>query len=278
MQKFWLIKYSSGSKARQTVSSFDLVSTGIEECKVFTTVSSICDPKGKTYLPFLDAHIQRLSTNAQELGLYREHLLEHQLSWIKNRVKKTALDYLTAYEAKRIRLRIVMSNSGVELWFRDAKQAWLPEESIRLASYIGARKIPHIKSTAIELSSQAQAFAKDSGADHALLVGADSNVLECDWANIFWFDTDSQLQTNTKGALRGIIQSQLIRALKVEESIISLDTLSAKAHSIFVTKSTTGIQKVESIDGQNTTHNDTLHTEVQKALSKAVLANRCLIL
>jgi branched-subunit amino acid aminotransferase/4-amino-4-deoxychorismate lyase len=110
----------------------------------------------------------------------------------------------------------------------------------------------------------ARAEAAAGGADDALMLNTNGEVVETTSANIFWVQQDTIYATPTgRGALPGITRAvvlELCQALGVPtaKKAIKPETL-RKADSVFLTLSSCGVVPVNSLDGEPVNESPLVH-------------------
>jgi branched-chain amino acid aminotransferase len=108
-----------------------------------------------------------------------------------------------------------------------------------------------VKSLSYAANMQATRIAKGQGADEAVLIRPDGNVLEPPTSSVFWVSPEGELRTPAldDGVLESITRDRMIKALHVEEGSWHIDDLRS-AHEAFLASTTREIQAVSSVDGR----------------------------
>lgn len=126
-------------------------------------------------------------------------------------------------------------------------------EAIALASvtYCPTVILNGVKSLSYAANMQATRIAKGQGADEAVLVRPDGNVLEPPTSSVFWVSPEGALRTPAlaDGVLESITRDRMIKALEVEEGTWHVDELRG-AQEAFLASTTREIQAVSSVDGR----------------------------
>jgi branched-chain amino acid aminotransferase len=108
-----------------------------------------------------------------------------------------------------------------------------------------------VKSLSYAANMQATRIAKGQGADEAVLIRPDGNVLEPPTSSVFWVSPEGELRTPAldDGVLESITRDRMIKALQVEEGSWHVDDLRS-AQEAFLASTTREIQAVSSVDGR----------------------------
>lgn len=114
-----------------------------------------------------------------------------------------------------------------------------------------AGKLANVKSCNSLLFVMASLFAKESGAQEAVILNTDNAVCETVSANIFIIK-NGEIKTPPliAGCVSGVMRSLLIKELNIEETAISLTDL-YDADAVFLSNISKGIQVVQAIDEKN---------------------------
>ncbi|MDQ2631296.1 MAG: aminotransferase class IV [Actinomycetota bacterium] len=125
-------------------------------------------------------------------------------------------------------------------------------ETVDLASvtYCPTVILNGVKSLSYAANMQATRIAKSQGADEAVLIRPDGNVLEPPTSSVFWVSSEGRLRTPAldDGVLESITRDRMIKALEVEEGTWHVDDLRG-AQEAFLASTTREIQAVSSVDG-----------------------------
>jgi branched-chain amino acid aminotransferase len=126
-------------------------------------------------------------------------------------------------------------------------------EALRLATvtYCPTVILNGVKSLSYAANMQATRLAQAQGADEAVLVTPDGDVLEPPTSAIFWVSPQGVLRTPALevGVLASITRDRLVKALQVEEGAWPVADLRA-AEEAFLASTTREIQAVAAIDGR----------------------------
>jgi len=192
--------------------------------------------------PFaLGEHLDRLERSAAAIELPVERaLIERELDAL-----------LSEFGSGQAQLRIVVTRSGRRILVTEK----LPERgaSVRLATvtYAPSVILTGVKSLSYAANMQATRIAKGQGADEAVLIRPDGNVLEPPTSSVFWVSPKGELRTPAldDGVLESITRDRMIKALQVEEGSWHVDDLRG-AQEAFLASTTREIQAVSSVDGR----------------------------
>lgn len=206
----------------------------------------------------LDAHLERLYASAAWLGLKtmdRERLAEA--------VQRT----LTNAGPGERRVRIVLTRGPGPLLARPEKigpgkaivmveplPAQPAEISLAIVDWpLPRRTAPGHKTLAYLDHIIARELAAASGADEAVRLGAEGEVVECATSNIFAVVAGNVITPQLAGALPGITRARVLAAcagakVPAHEVRLTVDELRA-ADEIFVTSAVRGVVPVTKLDG-----------------------------
>jgi len=251
MNPVWHITYSDGkNKLAINKKLAPLSTTG--EASIFTTFSSFYDEQKGHIFPLFDRHIERLIEGSKKLKIINNKLDEHRPEIIRKAVLDSCYKYFQRLElpnqSECLKTRLVLSPHGLEVYLTAVESDWFPEKAVSLVTYSGTRPNAGVKHSNNPLSISASEAALAQGANHALLVSKEGLVQECDWANIFWFEEKNTLCGSRLNSLPGIVQQLVARTSEVKWREVTTEHLIDKAHTVFITKGTTGISPVESIN------------------------------
>jgi branched-chain amino acid aminotransferase len=192
--------------------------------------------------PFaLDDHMDRLDRSAAGIFLeYDRPAFEREIGAL-----------IEAHGAHDAALRLVLSRGGRRIAIIEA----LPDfaHGLRLSS---VRYTPTIVLTGLKTLSyggnmRSTRLAQRDGADEALWVEPDGNVLEAPTSTLFWVDTEGNLHTPEleAGVLASITRERIMRLLPVveDENCKLGDVLGAA--EVFLASSLREVQGVSELDG-----------------------------
>ena len=145
---------------------------------------------------------------------------------------------------------VLRPQAVLELYLGSYRPPWPKGAFINAKSISISRELPELKSTNLKACREAQRWAQEAGAQEAFLVSPQGEVLEAAWSNIFWFTATDELYTPPSGILPGITRRLILEHEKVQLGTISLDDFHKEAKEVFITRSTTGVTPVCSLDGK----------------------------
>jgi branched-chain amino acid aminotransferase len=207
----------------------------------------------------LDAHLERLHAACSELGLRtleRERLAE-----------AVARTVAAAGEGEqRIRIVVTRGPGGLGARMRELGpgmtivivEPLLPqpaEISLALVDWpLPRRTRPGLKTLAYLDHVLAKELAAELGADDAVRLGPDGEVLECATCNLFLVASGRVVTPQLAGVLPGITRARVLEVCAAEQiaaaqSRISVDELRA-ADEVFVTSALRGVVAVTRLDGE----------------------------
>ena len=177
---------------------------------------------------------------------------EHQEGYIRAQLWAACQDYKIKYQLpdsfQCLKARLVLSPTGLEIYLTAVESHWFTETPVRLVTYSDTRPNPKVKHVDLEVNLKAAEFASKKGFDHALLVTNQGLVQECDWANIFWHDNKNRLFSSKLNSLPGIIQQLVARSNELHWAQVHYQEILEEAHTIFISKGTTGLNPVSEIN------------------------------
>ncbi len=205
---------------------------------------------------FLDAHIDRLETSAQKIGL--------SLPWSHGEIAKVVEQTLAKNDIPEANIRIVvtggpskdfMNPSGSpRLLVMVSPVPKLPEswytKGVKIISWEVERPIPGAKSIDYISASLALKKAAAQGAIEALYIDRNGLALECTTSNIFAF-VDDQLVTPGRGILSGVTRKVVLELARAFFSIDLRDISRSEllsADEIFITGTSKGLVPVVQVD------------------------------
>jgi len=211
---------------------------------------------GKPY--FLDAHIDRLETSAQKIGL--------TLPWSHDDITTVVEQTLAKNDIPEANIRIVvtggpsadfMTPSGSpRLLVLVSPVPRLPDhwytKGVKIISWEVERPIPGAKSIDYISASLALKKAAAEGGIEALYIDRNGLALECTTSNIFVFVGD-KLVTPGKGILSGVTRKVVLELAKklfaIDLRDISRTELLA-ADEVFITGTSKGLVPVVQVDDE----------------------------
>jgi len=150
-----------------------------------------------------------------------------------------------------IALRLVLSRGGRRIAIMEPIPAF--EHGLKLSS---VRYQPTIVLTGLKTLSyggnmRSTRIAQRDGADDALWVDTDGNVLEAPTSTLFWVDGDGNLHTPEldAGVLASITRERIMRLVPVHEDEAAKLTDVQGAAELFLASSLREVQAVSSLDG-----------------------------
>ena len=209
--------------------------------------------------PFrLDAHLERLVTSAESIGLPR--LSREELEQLAELV-------LTRAGSEDRVLRIIWTagpedGSPTGLALLSAVPAWIEDvraRGSRIVSLLGVRAVvpwllPGVKSTSYAVNMAADAEAKRRGADDAVFVDPDDVVLEGTVTNVWWRRGETLFTPSLDlGILAGVTRAATLElasgsGYRVEEGVYPLTDV-LRADEAFTTSSVRELMPIVELDG-----------------------------
>ena len=217
---------------------------------VFTTFAVTTPNESKKFAVLaLNEHIQRLFHDATRCNIALNLTLAHQ-SHFKSSLIKLLLQESTESGPLRVRL-VIRRDDEILINFRPLNINNLDSLGISAITVYCKREMPEVKSSvARRMSLIAQQEANESGSQEALLVDSLGIVREGAWSNIFWFDNQGKLFTTKSDVLPGVTRSIILSLVPCILHNATLDELFKSAKELLITKSTTGITPVISVNNQ----------------------------
>lgn len=191
--------------------------------------------------PFaLGEHIDRLQRSAASLELeFDRAALQREI------------DALLA-EAGEVegQLRLIVTRGGRRIAATEPIPTHAETVRIAIVTYQPTVILNGVKSLSYAANMQATRLAKAKGADEAVLVRPDGNVLEPPTSTIFWVSPEGELRTPAldDGVLESITRDRLVKALHVEQGSFHVDDLRA-ASEAFLASTVREVQPVAAVDG-----------------------------
>lgn len=207
----------------------------------------------------LDAHITRLLNGAQQLGILDPKKSEHQADQIEQILlkelahfyKSQFLNYKVSDQAfARLKIRLVINRSGLELAIEPLALAWPPTQPINVCSYQGDRLNPEIKTTNVQTAMEARKKMLSAQIHEVVLISKTGIIREGSWSNFFWFEKDGSLFTTKSEILPGITRDTILNLTSVTLKDITVDDLFTNASEAFITQSSTGVTPINTFDGK----------------------------
>jgi branched-chain amino acid aminotransferase len=192
--------------------------------------------------PFaLPDHLDRLDRSAE--GIF--------LEWDRGAFEGEIDELLDANRQHDGELRLVLTRGGRRLAIIEPPHAFDHGLTLSSVQYQPTIVLTGLKTLSYEANMTATRIAKRDGADEALLVGPDGDVMEAPTSTIFWVDGAGALHTPSLGAgiLASITRDRIMRVAPVEESdeYQLRDVLDAS--EVFLASSLREVQGVSSLDG-----------------------------
>jgi branched-chain amino acid aminotransferase len=192
--------------------------------------------------PFaLPDHLDRLDRSAE--GIF--------LEWDRQAFESEIDGLLEANRQHDGELRLVLTRGGRRLAIIEPPHDFDHGLTLSSVQYQPTIVLTGLKTLSYEANMTATRLAKRDGADEALLVGPDGEVMEAPTSTIFWVDRDGALHTPSLGAgiLASITRDRIMRVAPVEESddYKLRDVLDAS--EVFLASSLREVQGVSSLDG-----------------------------
>jgi branched-chain amino acid aminotransferase len=147
-------------------------------------------------------------------------------------------------------LRLIVTRGGRRLAMTEPIPFHAEKVSVATVTYCPSVILNGVKSLSYAANMQATRLAKAQGADEAVLVRPDGNVLEPPTSTIFWVSPEGELRTPAldDGVLESITRDRLVKALHVEQGSFHVDDLRA-AGEAFLASTVREVQPGAAIDG-----------------------------
>jgi branched-chain amino acid aminotransferase len=148
-------------------------------------------------------------------------------------------------------MRLIVTRGGRRIAATEPIPPHPETVSLQSVTYCPTVILNGVKSLSYAANMQATRIAKGQGADEAVLIRPDGNVLEPPTSSVFWVSPEGELRTPAldDGVLESITRDRMIKALEVEEGTWHLDDLRG-AQEAFLASTTREIQAVSSVDGR----------------------------
>jgi branched-chain amino acid aminotransferase len=156
-------------------------------------------------------------------------------------------------EAGRVdgQLRLIVTRGGRRIAATEPIPSHGETLSLATVTYSPTVILDGVKSLSYAANMQATRIAKGKGADEAVLVRPDGNVLEPPTSSIFWVAPGGELRTPalSDGVLASITRDRLVKAMDVAEGSWDARELDTCVEA-FLASTTREIQPVAAIDGR----------------------------
>jgi branched-chain amino acid aminotransferase len=238
------------------------VTAGFEE---LASVDGRVSPTGEATIGLKDDGLYRGDGAFEVIRLYEgrpfalaDHLdrLGRSAAAIELEFDRTALEAEIAgllAEAGPVdgQMRLIVTRGGRRIVATEPIPAHGETLSLATVTYCPTVILNGVKSISYAANMQATRIAKRSGADEAVLVRPDGNVLEPPTSSIFWVAPGGELRTPAldDGVLESITRDRLIKSMDVAEGSWEIEELGACSEA-FLASTTREIQPVASIDGR----------------------------
>jgi len=148
-------------------------------------------------------------------------------------------------------MRLIVTRGGRRIAATEPIPPHPETVSLQSVTYCPTVILNGVKSLSYAANMQATRIAKAQGADEAVLVRPDGNVLEPPTSSVFWVSPEGELRTPAldDGVLESITRDRMIKALQVEEGTWHVNDLRG-AQEAFLASTTREIQAVSSVDGR----------------------------
>jgi branched-chain amino acid aminotransferase len=148
-------------------------------------------------------------------------------------------------------MRLIVTRGGRRIAATEPIPPHPEAVSLATVTYCPTVILNGVKSLSYAANMQATRIAKGRGADEAVLIRPDGNVLEPPTSSIFWVSPEGELRTPalSDGVLESITRDRMIKALHVEEGTWHVDDLRG-ASEAFLASTTREIQAVSAVDGR----------------------------
>jgi branched-chain amino acid aminotransferase len=148
-------------------------------------------------------------------------------------------------------MRLIVTRGGRRIAATEPIPPHPETVSLQSVTYCPTVILNGVKSLSYAANMQATRIAKGQGADEAVLIRPDGNVLEPPTSSVFWVSPEGELRTPAlnDGVLESITRDRMIKALQVEEGSWHVDDLRG-AEEAFLASTTREIQAVSSVDGR----------------------------
>ncbi|MFL5834138.1 MAG: aminotransferase class IV [Solirubrobacterales bacterium] len=148
-------------------------------------------------------------------------------------------------------MRLIVTRGGRRIAATEPIPPHPETVSLQSVTYCPTVILNGVKSLSYAANMQATRVAKGQGADEAVLIRPDGNVLEPPTSSVFWVSPEGELRTPAldDGVLESITRDRMIKALEVSEGTWHIDDLRG-AQEAFLASTTREIQAVSSVDGR----------------------------
>lgn len=198
---------------------------------VFETLRTFENKK----LPLLKYHIDRLFNSAKKIDL--------KIKFNKRDISKMVQKAVSKSKFKFQRIKIIATEQDLIV----TTQKGAMKDKASLKSIEMTRTLPEIKSISYLPSILANKKAKKSGYDDALLINQNKEVLECAYANLFWFEGNT-LCTRKDQILPGITRDIVIKTAPFKIQFKKIKLVQLKNKEVFMTQSVSLITPITKID------------------------------
>lgn len=197
---------------------------------------------GKIFM--LDAHMERLKKSAKIINMN----LPYRLSEIKKMILKNAAANLKKSPQCDILIKAIVTPQDFAIRIIPLKIAPAIYKGVSATCYKIERHKPKAKALPYNKNFEAHEYAENHGFYEAFLVNKKGFVKEGAYSNVFWVK-NGQVFTVGSGALEGITKQVVCAATPTILAEIKPVALQ-KMDEVFITKTSTGIVPITSIDGK----------------------------
>lgn len=148
-------------------------------------------------------------------------------------------------------LRLVVTRGGRRIGIIEPLPEFRHGISLSGVRYRTTIVLNHLKTLSYGGNMRATRLAQRDGADEALLIEPDGNVLEAPTSTLFWVDAEGNLRTPAleAGVLASITRERIMRLVPVTEDETCNITELLGASELFLASSLREVQGVSSLDG-----------------------------
>lgn len=235
-----------------------------DEFKELASVDGAITATAKATIPLKDDGVYRGDGAFEVIRLYagRPFVLGEHIDRLQRSAAAIELEFDRAALQREIdallveagpvagQLRLIVTRGGRRIAATEPIPVHAETVRVAVVTYQPTVILNGVKSLSYAANMQATRLARAGGADEAVLVRPDGNVLEPPTSTIFWVSPEGELRTPAldDGVLESITRDRLVRALHVEQGSWHVDDLRA-ASEAFLASTVREVQAVAAIDG-----------------------------
>jgi branched-chain amino acid aminotransferase len=180
---------------------------------------------------------------------------------------------LEVNDSANVYLRLILTRGGRRIAILEQPKTYEHGLTMSSVAYQPTVVLDGLKTLSYEPNMTATRIAQRDGADEALLVRPDGQVLEAPTSTIFWVDTSGDLHTPklASGVLASITRDRITRVVPVKEGGYKLTSV-LDASEVFLGSSLREVQGVASIDGLSFTCPGPVTSRVADLLAEHIQA------